>query len=365
VIDPASTLARSREPVLLTSGTPPTQTVSVPNDPALPGCVLLQQDELRAAVISGLLRHWLGPQAELLESKAVPCRYVPGKRCSFQLELTVLPAPGAPIERRRVVGKVYARDDHGANVYEMLQEFRSHGLAGSRLLVPKPLAYDPRWKLLLLSYAEGDLLRSLVLDGSDLSWRMEEAANWLLAFHQSGVTKGRRYTFRGHRGHLETLASQRKRLAGLYPEADNRLEGMLGRFEERGEALSGWTPGPTHRDFSPDHLVFDGGRLTVIDFDECCQYDPVFDAAHFSAHLRLLALRQFGDAARFDGLVEIFQAAYRAGARDFSEARFRFYQAVAYFKLAHILAVVVRPPAWKEATEEFLRAADRMLEQHS
>lgn len=349
------------ETVLVPNGILPTEALAVPNDPAVPGCVLLQQDELRSAVVSGLLGHWLGPQAQLLESKAKPSRYVPGKRCSFQLELTILPAPDAPIERRRVVGKVYARNDHGANVYEMLQEFRSHGLAGGRYLVPEALAYDPRWKLLLLSYAEGDVLRSLVLAGTDLSGRMEEAANWLLAFHQSGVTKGRRYTFRGHRGHLETLAAQRKRLAGLCPESDDRLETMLRRFEERGEALSGWTPGPTHRDFSPDHLVFDGGRLTAIDFDECCQYDPMFDVAHFSGHLRLLALRQFGDASRFDGLVEIFQAAYRAGATDFSEVRFRFYQAVAYFKLAHILAVVVRAPAWQEATEEFLRKADEML----
>jgi hypothetical protein len=342
-------------------GTPTTQAPAVPSDPALPGCALLQQDELRAGVLSGLLGDWLGPGAELLESNAVLRRYVPGKRCNFQIALTVVRAPGAMVERRQLVAKVYAKD-HGANVFEMLQEFRSHGLSESRFLVPEPLAYDPHWRLLLLSYAEGDLLRSLVLDGSDPSERMEQAANWLCAFHQCGVTKGRHLALRGH---LETLVSERQGLARVWPESDSRLEHLLGRFEERGGALSGWTPGPTHRDFSPDHLVVDGPRLTGIDFDEFRQYDPLFDVAHFSAHLRLLALRHRGDVTRFDGLIEIFQAAYRAGAGDFSEARVRFYQAVAYFKLAYIMAVVVRPPAWKEATEEFLRGADKLLEQHS
>ena len=100
----------------------------------------------------------------------------------------------------------------------------------------------------------------------------------------------------------------------------------------------------------------------MIDFDECRQYDPVFDVAHFLAHLRLLGLRYAGDLTRFDGLGEIFQTAYRAGARDFSEARVRFYQAAAYIKLAHIVAVVVRPAAWRDATEEFLRRAETALE---
>jgi aminoglycoside phosphotransferase (APT) family kinase protein len=339
--------------------TPPE--MAMPSDPALPGCALLQQDESRAGVLSGLLRGWLGPDAELLESTAVLCRYAPGRRCNFRIALTFVPAPGAMAERRQIVAKVYAKD-HGAHAFEMLQELRSHGFSEGRCRVPEPLAYDPRWRLLLLSYAEGDILRSLVLDGRDPSGRMEEAAHWLRAFHQCGVTKGRTFTWRSH---LETLASERQAMAKVAPESDHQVEQLLRRFEERGEALSGWAPGPTHRDFSPDHLVIDDQRLTAIDFDECRQYDPMFDVAHFSAHLRLLAFRHGGDATRFDGLVEIFQAAYRAGARDFSEARVRFYQAVAYFKLAHILAVVVRPPAWKQGTEEFLREADRMLEQRS
>jgi hypothetical protein len=38
------------------------------------------------------------------------------------------------------------------------------------------------------------------------------------------------------------------------------------------------------------------------------------------------------------------------------------YQAVAYFKLAHIVAVVVRPPAWKEAVDTFLSEAQQALD---
>ncbi len=345
------------EAVLATSGAPLAGALAATDDSALPGYALLRQDKLRTELISGLLRHWLHPQAELLESNALLRRHVPGKRCNFQIDLTILPAPGAPVERRRVVGKVHAQDQ-GAKVTEVLHEFRSHGFAVGTFLVPQPLAYDPRWKLLLLAWSGGELLRSLVLGGSEVSHRMEEAANWLLKFHQCGVTTGRRHTFRRH---LEALASQKQRLVNVHPELEGRLERILCRIEERGEAICGWTAGPTHYDFSPDHLLFDEAQVTVIDFDEFRQYDPLFDVAHFMAHLRLLGLRYMGDVARFDELGEVFQKAYRVGAQDYSEARVRFYQAVAYFKMAHIVGAVVRPPAGKEAVELFLCETQRML----
>jgi aminoglycoside phosphotransferase (APT) family kinase protein len=184
----------------------------------------------------------------------------------------------------------------------------------------------------------------------------------LVKLHQSGVAAGSRYTFRRH---LETLASQKLRLTRVLPELDGLLKSILCRIEERGVALSGWTPGPTHRDFSPDHLVFNKGCVTALDFDEFRQYDPMFDVAHFMAHLRLLGMRYTGDVTRFDELGRIFQTAYRGCAREYSEARVRFYQAVAYFKLAYIVAVVIRPPAWEEAVEVFLREAEWVLMHHS
>lgn len=347
--------------VLATGGALHARALEIPNDPALPGCALLREEKPRIEALSQWLEQWLDPQAQLLQSTVIPWRYAPGKRCNFQIDLTILPAPGALTERRRVIGKVYAKD-HGAEVYRMLQEFRSRGFAGNRFLVPQPLAFDPRWKFLLLSYAEGDLLRSLVLEGSGNYWQMEEAANWLLAFHQCGVTEGRRYTFRSH---LETLGSMKASLAKVCPGSDKRLQTILRRLEEQGDALPGWSPGPTHRDFSPDHLVFSGGHVTGIDFDEFRQYDPLFDVAHFMGHLRLLGLLHGGNVTRFAEFGEIFQAAYRAGARNFSAGRVRFYHAVVYFKLAHIMAVVIRPPDWKEGAEEFLRGAEKVLDQHS
>src|SRR5579863_517407 len=356
--EPSAEVSLNTERILAPSGMSSPGTLPLPDDSALPGRALLSQGKLRTDVMRGLLNLWLDPNAKLLDSLAVPCRYVPGKRCNFQVELLISNAPGAAIERRRVASKIYAKD-HGARVHEMLREFQAHGFGRGRYLVPQPLAYDPRWKLLVHTWTEGQLLRSLVLDDNpEVFPRVREAANWLLKFHESGVTTGRHYTFKNH---LEALTSHGQELAKAYPETGHRIETLLRRVAERGKDLSGWKPGPTHRDFSPDHLLFNEGCITGLDFDEFRQYDPLFDVAHFTAHLRWLGQRYFGDQTRFDDLAGIFQAEYRSSAKDYSEPRVHFYKAIANLKLAYIAALVVRPAAWKGAVDSFLNEASQEL----
>ncbi len=130
---------------------------------------------------------------------------------------------------------------------------------------------------------------------------------------------------------------------------------------ERGRELSGWAPGPTHRDFSPEHLVVRGNQLTGLDFDEFCQYDPLFDVAHFVARLRFLGLTEAGALQRFDGLAQRFLARYEAGGGECSEARLRLYTAIAYFKLGRFVALVQRPQAWRRILPELLNEARRLV----
>lgn len=329
----------------------------VPYDPALSGFALLHQPAQMMEVLSRLLAHWLGPEGQLLGSHVAVRRYVPGKRCNFRLQLMIRSRSGVPAEHRQLLGKIYTKEQ-GAKVYETLRELWRCGFATGRFLVPQPLAYEPAWQLLLLTWAKGELLRTLLLGDSDVCRQIDEAAEWLLKLHHCGVRSGRCYTFSCH---LNTVAKQMHRLAEVYPGCRQLSADLLHHIEKRGRALSGWTPGPAHRDFSPDHLVVNGQALTGLDFDEFCQYDPLFDVAHFKAHLRFLGLGYFGTMTRFDGFADRFQAAYQAGAQDYSAPRVNLYQAIAYFKLAHIGAVVQRPPAWREIVDALLREAQQIL----
>ena len=335
----------------------PLDASALPSDPALPGLALLGRPAELTATLSRVLAPWLGPDRHLRDSRASLRRLAPGKRCSVELELDIGGNNGLPAGRRRVLGKFYG-EDQGATVYQTLGELRRHGLGAGRFAVPEPLAWEPAHRLLLVTWAEGESLSAVVLARPDASPEIEGAAEWLLALHQCGVGTGRRYSFLGH---LRTLAGWKELLAAVYPAGERLLEDLLGRFEERGRELSGWAPGPTHRDFSPEHLVVRGNQFTGLDFDEFCQYDPLFDVAHFVAHLRFLGLTEAGALKHFDGLAQRFLARYEAGGGECSEERLRLYTAIAYFKLGRFVALVQRPPAWTRILPELLNEARRLV----
>jgi len=347
----------SQQPLLTTTVDVSQGGSQLPADPTLPGLALLGRPAELTAMLSRLVAPWLGAGAHLLDSRAHLRRLAPGKRCSVELELVVGRENGVPAEHRRLLGKLY-REDQGATVYRTLEELRGHGFGAGRFLVPQPLAYVPEYRLLLLTWAEGDVLSSVLLAGSDAAEKIEGAATWLLGLHQCGVRTGRRYSFRGH---LQTLAKWKELLTDVYPEGERLLADLLARFEDRGKELSASTPGPTHRDFSPEHLVVRDDRFTGLDFDEFCQYDPLFDVAHFISHLRLLGLTHCGSLNHFDGLADRFLAAYAAGGGDCSAERLKLYGAIAYFKLGRFVSLVQRPPNWMPILRELLSEARRLV----
>jgi hypothetical protein len=372
--------------------------------------VLLQQPErfvevLSSGVCNTPLREWLGAGARLVASRVAIRRYVPGKRCTFELELVLATRPegrtGASarsfrageagvagdadaVEQRTVMGKVYAGDE-GARVYDTLQRLWASGFSAGPLTVPRPIAYDPDWRILLTSRARGVVLRQLLLatpalvadgrrtaDGescppspavrlppsAEVSVAVERSAAWLLKLHTSGVTGRRWYTFDRH---LYTLAVWQGRLADVYPEATSPLAAVLARIEARGRALSAWEAAPTHRDFSPDNIVLDGRQLSAVDFDEFCQYDPLFDVAHFVAHLRVLGLTSPGMLRRFDELAIRFKMAYKAQAKEYSAARVQLYEAITYLKLAHIIACITPSRGWQQSVAMLLHEAHKTV----
>jgi hypothetical protein len=350
--------AKADQKLLLTdSGTVPLELSELPYDFDLPGLIsLLHGDRLRVK-LSPILANWLGPSAKLLNVRAYLRRLFPGKRCTVELELMIDHGDALPVGHRRVLGKFY-REDQGASVYETLHALRRSGFGASRFAVPEPIAWAREHRLLLLKWADGTLLSSLLLDRSAAGRQMESAAEWLLRLHHCGITAGRRYSFERH---LLTLGRWKELLAEVYPQGERLLNALVSRFEECSKDLAGWTPCPTHRDFSPEHLVIHADRLTCLDLDEFCQYDPLFDVAHFIAHLRFLSLTQSGAIGQFDGLCDRFLDNYESSCEEFSSERLNLYLAISYFKLGRFVALIERPEGWDSLLAQLLAEAERTL----
>jgi hypothetical protein len=330
---------------------------ALPFDAALPGMALLQQPEQLREVLSHHLAAWLGPGIRPLDARIAVRRYVPGKRCSAELELVLGPARAAHVERRQVMGKFYS-DGVGAAAYETLWQLRNNGFGAGRFLVPRLLGYDTDHRLLLLDWAHGESLASR-LDASSVAWEsVTAAAAWLVRLHGCGVTCGGHYT---RSQHLRTLTGWTHQLTERYPEGRRLLAELQTAISERSHELSDWTPGPTHRDFSPEHLVSTGVQLVGLDLDEFCQYDPLYDVAHFTAQLRFISLIRYGALHYFDRLADRFVACYRAGAGEDSEERRRLYEAIACVKLGRFVALVRPLPNWRRVLPALLGEARGLM----
>lgn len=326
-------------------------TAVLPDDAAVAGLAALRDPAWRVELFSRLLADWLGP-LELVESDVSLLSYLPARRCVVLLDLVV--TVGGTAEHRSVVAKLYAADQDPAAVRATLEALQQHGFGSGPLRVPSLLGFDAHWRMLLTERAHGDVLRQLLLEGRTEAAAIELAADWLLKLHTCGLGAGRVYTFERH---LYTLGTWQARLAEALPEAGRLFAEVLDNVERRGRKIAGWRPAPTHRDFSPDHLVLDGERVSGLDLDEFCQYDPLFDVAHFIAHLQLLGLLQFGALHHFERYTTHFEQNYAARAPDYSVERVQLYLAIAELKLAFLCACVKRPSGWQQIAMTLLRSA--------
>jgi hypothetical protein len=325
---------------------------TVPHDKALRGAILLQYPAQLTEILSSSLSKRLGAHAQVLDVAVNIRRYKPGRRCTFELELIPGLAEKDLKKHRRVIGKLYA-NNLGSKVYDTLQQLWSRGFSTGSLNVPEPLAYDPDWRLLLMSWAEGETLDELILNQLDASRAVIQAAEWLVKLHTCGGSEGRHHDF----NRLHKLSLWQRYLRVVHPEAESLFAEVRSRIEEQSGVLSGWTAAPTHCDYSPDHLVINCDRITGVDFDEFGQYDPLFDVAHFMVHLRYLGLTHFGMLNQFDGLADLFQSTYKARVKDYSDARVRLYIVIVCLKMAHVIAFNRRSPNWKRLVDILLHEA--------
>jgi hypothetical protein len=333
----------------------PRTRASVPDDPSLPGLALLRHPQTFAEVLTPLLKGRFGNDMRLEETRHSVRRHVPGKRCIVKLEVRLRSAPGAPVEQHRLLAKCYATG-HGAKVYENCQQLWRRGFSIGDLRITEPIVYHSRWQVLFLGWESGRTLRDFLIAGVDVDRAVEGAALWLLKLHACRYREGRIYSYQRHFHTLgvweRNLIHAHREMGAVFGSIRIAIKNQLAKCKKGKRA-------PTHRDFSPEHLIVEDDRFVGLDFDEFCQYDPLFDVAHFIAHLRFLALTSCGAIDYLDPHAARFESAYASGSSNFSLPRLRLLTAIAFLKLAYLEAAVRRVKNGKRIAFKLLDEAHR------
>ncbi|MCA9995473.1 MAG: glycosyltransferase [Anaerolineales bacterium] len=252
-----------------------------------------------------------------------------------------------PIEQE-IIGKVF-RDERGQRLFALQDALWRNGFgprATDNIHVPRVLAYIPKMRMLVQEKAAGRTLNELV-DTTHLNPFMPASAEGLAKLHNSQLptllAKQGSFTLKPYtladelvvlRPYEATVVAERPFTRALMSQLRQQLEQWAGALAEPETAVA------VHRDFYYSQLLFDGLRLTLIDFDLLALGDPAIDVANFVAHLHFMGLDHLGD---FDALAddaELFKESYswHVPVNEAFWERAAFYEAATYFRLLNVIA---------------------------
>jgi len=296
------------------------------------------QDALSAA-----LRDFLGAEARLEAWVALPVSRR-GKHRALRYDLKARMAGGPRVRHCQWVGKFYEREDDARKVAAVLREFASaDGPARGKLAVPTVLAYHAPLRLLLLTYESGESVIAALTQHDALV--LPALGRALAALHSTPVT------LEGTVSAADVLDDLGRRVADLcarFPGQAVSLRRIFGTLE-RGAPCAPGAPSFLHGDLGPAQLLWQMGRVVVLDFDKCARGDPALDLGNLLTQLRRLALRKPGKLRDFASLRQGLLEAYARGSPADSDlaARVAWYERVMLLRKIHFL--VLRATRHKEA----------------
>ena len=279
-------------------------------------------------------------------------RYKPGRRCL--IEYCLQTKGSLPLI---LLGKVRAKGTD-RRTYQLVKSLWEAGFSADApdgIAVPEPLGLVPRFNLWLQAKVGGqsstDLLSQPGAAALGLARRIAEAAHKL---HSTVVP-----TMRQHRlaDELSILRDRLARVAIERPDWGKRLLRITAACEELGAGLPSTPRAGIHRDFYADHVLVEGARLWLLDFDLYCRGDPALDIGNFIAHLTEQSLRN-GDSTSLGEVESHLENRYAELSGDLIRRSIRAY---ATFSLVRHIYISTLFPGRRPSTERLVKLCEDRL----
>jgi aminoglycoside phosphotransferase (APT) family kinase protein len=280
-----------------------------------------------------------------------------GQRCTVRYTLVRRADPAGSPPVFAAVGKLYRRRRRAERMYRRMEALSGRTFAGmGGPCIPAPLLLVPELRLVLQECVQADDVRHALAAGEG-ERPLALAARWLAGLHSASPVPDLKVMSLDHE--LDKVDGWCGRLA---PELSPSDTPVLDRTREALHRLAGgissYAPAMIHKDIYYAHVLWNGQRVWVVDFDQLQTGDPALDIGHFLAHLENLAYRTTGRADAYATEGKVFLTSYPAGAAETRE-RLPFYKAYTFLKLAATevmrrqgewgqLAAVLTQLAWRE-----------------
>lgn len=312
----------------------------------------------RPALDPGRVRGYLeAPLARLGVSRADlrqirVTRHKPGRRCVVEYAFDTDQRLGEPLV---LLGKSRIKGLN-TNAHFALESLWNAGFTPERssVCVPQPVGTLPELRMTLQRKVNGRPAGERLAhgDGALVAARIAEAIHTL---HTTGAPPVRRH------GIADELRILRERLPQVNAGVDAmRVEKLLSDSERLAARLPRAEPRPIHRDFYPAHVLVDGERLWLIDFDLYSAGDPALDVGNFLAHMIEERLRNHGLSAGLTETESAFESRYVQLAGSRVAFAIRTYTTLSLVRHVHLST---QYPERQHTTQALLELCERRLSQ--
>lgn len=233
-----------------------------------------------------------------------PVRYRAELGATLRLTVRAMDDATGRREERSFYAKVY-HDDAGEHTHDVLRTLSDRAATGKGFVVGEPVAYFGDLRTLIQEETAGTTLRDTLLQNGGSTPAIGRIAEALAALHLEDGTARREHPVSKEVADLErTGRLLRWSCPHLRAEIEATLAAVVAGLEEV-------PPTPAHLDLKLDHILLDGDRVALIDFDGFSRADPVLDTANVLAHLTAMPL-----------LYDLPRDRLRTTARSFAEEYF-------------------------------------------
>ena len=276
----------------------------------------------------------------------------PGRRCAFKITLN------AGDSCRELIGKVYTKQC--SSVFEVMTTIRRKGFDDdAEFSIPRPVAYLPNLRLLLVAKVKGTHAAQVFLEGDsrERETAARRSAQWLARFHaRRGMPGG---ILSPHKM-LRKSSKTYKHLVESCPALESKAQRLLEGLGPAWESLLDIPMAPGHGDFVPAHVFLGGDQVITVDWDSFILSDPSRDVARFLLGMRRLAERHLNSIRALDSCAENFLDTYLAEGNKHVAKNLPFYMAALCLRQAKRFVRRQRS-RWRERAEALLDEGLRAL----
>jgi aminoglycoside phosphotransferase (APT) family kinase protein len=162
---------------------------------------------------------------------------------------------------------------------------------------------------------------------------------------------------------LDEALTKCEKACKRWPAAAETVKPLMAALQEALPRLDPTPPALVHGDLKPDHCLWNGRHVTLVDFDRSCYTDPAYDAGRFLAMLHRQCLRHPALMPRVPQMLATFHAAFLSAVPAVSARNIAFYYARTFARKIYPDLVQLHVPAdWPRVVEPYARYAMSALQ---